>query len=107
MVSNRRVWIAQCLCPDRHCMMALAGDDPEEAEPTRQRLRQMIELLVHRGGLNPWCAICGARAETWRYEVAPTRYATLDEAMPHLQATQEDNALANAVFGDLHRGTKH
>jgi hypothetical protein len=70
-----KVRIVQCLCPERHCIMACVYVSPDgEAEPdkTEALCKAMAELL------NPRCGICGAR--DFRYEDGATRYATMEEA---------------------------
>lgn len=102
------VWICQCLCPDRHCIMAAANEAESEKDAQRIRTelrRQAIEWLKS-GALNNWCGLCGAGVATWRYELRRTRFATMAEAMPHLRQTEAENVAANLVWGDLHRTTK-
>lgn len=105
---ERRVWIAQCLCPDRHCILAALGeaDSPEDAETeVAAKLRRQVAELVKQGAINPWCAICGARQPSWRVETGRTRWRTLPEAEadPLFQQLRAANDLTRAVFGDLHR----
>lgn len=103
------VWICQCLCPDRHAMLAIAGEADSEAEAQaaiRTTLRRNVIELLRIGALNPWCAICGAHRATWRYELARTRYATMEEAAPELARLQVGNLTANILYGDTHRTTK-
>jgi hypothetical protein len=101
-----RVWIAQCLCPDRHCIVALAGEAAgfEEAKRlVRAPLRRTVAQLLHSGALNGWCAICGAKRPSWRFEVARTRYTSMEEAEPDLAEEQAKNLLTNLIYGDTHR----
>lgn len=99
------VWICQCQCPERHCIAAAVNEATSEADARRIRteLRRTILGWLKSGALNPWCAICGAKLATWRYELRRTRFATMAEAGPHLQRSEAENALANLVWGDLHR----
>jgi hypothetical protein len=102
-----RVWIAQCLCPQRHCIMAAAGEAAtrEEAEERLgQPLREQVEELLEAKAINPWCAICGSTE--WRIDLGRTAFLTLDEAKPSLVETAQANDAANALYGDLHRRGK-
>lgn len=106
---SRRVWIAQCLCPGRHAIMAAGGEarSAGEAEAkVRQPLREQVTVLLREKAINPWCAMCGAQAETWVFEVGRTKFATMAEAQPELTNTAAENELARALYGDLHRQGK-
>lgn len=57
------VWIMQCLCPQRHCIVASCDMADSEAEarekldaPTREAVAELIA-----GGIDPWCGLCGTR----------------------------------------------
>jgi hypothetical protein len=104
-MSQRRVWIAQCLCPSRHAILAAAGEANSEAEAQsiRAALLCQTDELISREAINPWCAICGAKLETWTYEVGRTAFKTMAEAMPTLRQEETRNVLANAAFGDIHK----
>jgi hypothetical protein len=108
-VIEKRVWIAQCLCPQRHCIVAQAGEAAGFAEAqrlVRAPLRRNVAQLLRGGALNGWCGICGAKRPTWRFEVARTRYTTMDEAQPELAEIEAANLLTNLLFGDTHRTTR-
>jgi hypothetical protein len=68
-------------------------------EPLREALRDAISA----GVLNPWCGLCKARSETFRYETARTPYGTLEEAEPYLRRAERDQLAAAALFGDMPR----
>jgi hypothetical protein len=104
-MSQRRVWIAQCLCPSRHAILAAAdeADSEAEAQSIRAALLRQTNELISCEAINPWCAICGAKLETWRYEVGRTAFKTMAEAMPTLRQEETRNVLANAAFGDIHK----
>lgn len=104
----KHVWICQCLCPDRHAIMAAVNEAENEAhaQHLKTELRRQVLGLLKAGALNPWCAICGAKLATWRYELGRSRFATMEEAMPHMQQSQAENLAANVVWGDLHRTSK-
>jgi hypothetical protein len=103
------VWICQCLCPDRHCILASAGEAETEAEAEkglRMPLRQEVAELLRSGIFNPWCAICDANPATWRYELRRTLFATMKEALPKLLEAEGANMAANLVWGDLHKTSR-
>ncbi len=99
-MPERRLYIAQCLCgPNRHAIGAFAGEFDSEtaAQALLPKLREAIAEL--RKSVNPWCAICGATEEAWRYEIGRAPYRTLQEAMPELARAVAANAVANAILG--------
>jgi hypothetical protein len=101
-VPGHRVWIVQCLCPSRHAILALAVEvkvgitSPQKAI---EDLRDMATGLIRHGEINPWCGICHSRE--WTYEAAPTRFATIEEAKPHLEELERRNILAAQLLGEL------
>lgn len=100
------VWICQCLCPERHCILAAVGEaesEQEADETVRIPLRRKIVESLTARTLNPWCALCNANRATWRYELRRTKFATLAEATPDLVQLQLQNMATNAVWGDLHK----
>jgi hypothetical protein len=100
---SRRVYIGQCLCgPNRDAIFGLAAEFNNEAEAEATLIQQMHEAvdgLLENGAVKPWCAICGAAREGWRFEVGRTRFATMEEAQPELAKSQVGNLLANLLFG--------
>ena len=100
------VWICQCLCPGRHCMMATVGEAESETEAeiaVRTPLRRKIVEALSAGILNPWCAMCGANRATWKYEVSRTRFATMEDAIPHMFEAEAANMATNLLWGDTHK----
>lgn len=98
-----RVWIAQCLCPQRHAILAAAREVEERPgaeigliEP----LRTQIKMLVGSKTINPWCGLCKAPIESWRYELNRTPYTTMAEAQPMLMESQREQAEVRRIFGD-------
>lgn len=95
-----KVHITQCLCPKRHCIIAIAyeegkpvpgcGDlvfqDGQEAEAG---LKALVEHFVQDGQLNHWCGICHSR--TFIYEDKATGFESLEAAWPFLMRTQLEN----------------
>jgi hypothetical protein len=103
---SARVWVAQCLCPDRHCILAATGvaDSAEAASADiAWPLREAVEKALQAALLNPWCGLCHAPPHEWRYEVGRTRFSTLEEAAPLLQRLEAEQAATRAAFGDLPR----
>jgi hypothetical protein len=101
-----RVWIAQCLCPSRHAILAASAEanGPREAEQNAMTpLKENIIAMLADRVINPWCAICHAKAETWRYDLGRTRFRTMEEAAPHLRQNEREQAVTRAVFGDIPR----
>lgn len=82
-----RVRIVQLLCPQRHCVVASAYLSPNGAEIPKmaERLREHFAEWV-ASGANPWCGLCQSR-DLWA-EDQPTRFATMEEAAPHLAESQ-------------------
>jgi len=106
-MRDTRVWICQCLCPARHTIMATAGeatDDRDAEEEIAKPLRVRIGLLLASGEINPWCGLCNALAKTWRYELGPTLFRSMDEATPVLRKLEADQAATRALFGMPHGG---
>ncbi len=99
-----RVWIAQCLCPQRHCILAASGEVDGEAEAEialTQPLRYRVASLIRERTLNPWCGICRATLETWTFEVGRTRWETLGEAMTELKRIEAEQVATGVTFGEL------
>jgi hypothetical protein len=101
-MSEQRVWIAQCLCPQRHCILAgsgIASDAAEAARLVEVPLRRDLERMTGPGGgVNPWCGLCHAKADTWRYELGRTAYRTMAEAVPALLRAEAEQLLVSAMF---------
>jgi hypothetical protein len=105
MSQDRRVWIAQCLCPQRHCILAGAdeAEDAVAAQAIVERLRETIATAQEAGVINPWCGLCNAATESWRYECSRTRFRSLAEAMPVLKESEGQQRLTAALWGDMPR----
>lgn len=89
------VKIAQCLCPQRHCMTALAGEF--DADVLEGMLRQTVaEALLT--WLHPYCGLCGATVATWTYEVGETKWQTMEEAKPFLREAEAEQAKTREFF---------
>jgi hypothetical protein len=94
------VYVAQALCPRRHCIMAAAADtdDPDGLQET---LQAGVAHMLSEGQINPWCGLCGARDTSWTYEVGRTRYETLAEATPALREAEAAQVHSAAVMKAL------
>lgn len=101
---TKRVWLAQMKCPGNHAILAAAkeAESREAAEELIPELQATIDSGVREGILNPWCGLCGAKAETWKIDLQRTDFATIEEAMPALAEQEAENILAMALFGDIH-----
>lgn len=84
-----KVHLVQCYCPRRHTIFGMAyetsdlGLNPKTAPGV---LRETVNQWVAEGKINPYCEICGSQAFT--YEDRPTRFNSIQEAMPELEAIQ-------------------
>ena len=101
----KRVWIVQCLCPHRHCILAAANEVEDVAGATElmDELHGAVDGLVADGTLNPWCGICHAKQDTWTYDIGRTRYTTLTDAAPLLLELEAKQAAVRAAWGDMKR----
>lgn len=100
------VWLAQCLCPDRHTVLALAGEavDREQAErEIAAPFRATLDDVIHLQLVNPWCSLCHAPRERWIFELERTLFDTLEAAAPHLQRLEAEQAQVRAMWGDIKR----
>lgn len=99
------VWIAQCLCPERHAIMAVSGeaDNAEDAADITWALREKVEELLHSRAINPWCGLCNALSFTWRYELGLTRFRTMEEATAELRRNEAEQAVTRQLYGDMPR----
>lgn len=88
------VWLAQCLCPQDHAILAISAEmeDALAAESLATQVRQNVASFLADRVFNPWCGICRAPPSTWRYEVVRTRFASMWEARPVLQIMEEEQA---------------
>lgn len=80
-----KVRIVQLLCPERHCVLAVAYQSPTgEADPIKSALlRETFDGLLEKKALNPWCGIC--RSTRLTCEDSETVFKTMEEAGPFLQ----------------------
>lgn len=95
----KSVLLLQCLCPQRHCIMAFVGEQPPEtAESIAQTARDGIEAAIASGTLNGWCALCRAQRETWQFEVKLIPDTTLEALMPALKRQEAEQLRSQAAI---------
>jgi hypothetical protein len=92
------IHLIQCLCPDRHAIMAI-GYDPETLSPddAMHGFKAFMQQMFDKHEVNPWCAICGSSLLV--YEDRATPFKTIEEAMPVLAQLQIEQAITNAALG--------
>jgi hypothetical protein len=89
------IHIIQCLCPQRHCILAVAYDDAvAPGDEAMQALKNGVQAMVSVGLIDPWCGFCESR-ELF-YEDRITNFATMEEAQPALKACETEQ-LATAA----------
>lgn len=102
-MAERRDWIAQCLCPKRHAILAASREEEtrEAAELTvLAPLREQIAELLAIGAINPWCGLCQSPSDAWTYELGRTRFPSMEEAMPELRRVEAQQAALRAAAGE-------
>jgi hypothetical protein len=88
-----KVYLAQLKCPSNHCVLALAGvfESLEDAQAALAlRLGTTFGGLVRDKVLNYECGIC--HSTRLHVEIAPTVYASMEEALPELKAAEQAQA---------------
>ena len=82
------IHLIQLLCPLRHCVLAQAYDTEEStAGDSVAMLQDVVAAMVSAKLLNPWCGLCGSR--DLKFEDAPRKFKTMDEAVPALMEAQQ------------------
>jgi hypothetical protein len=104
----RMIHITQCLCPQRHCILAIAWDAADTTttmtpEIAVASLRALVAaaVLPGVGWMNPWCGICHSRE--FSYEDGVTAFRTMDEARPALEEANRANERARHALGEAAR----
>ena len=96
-----RVHITQCLCPSRHCIAALAWEEPDYTpEMAIAKLRSAIEDAVAQEVIHHRCGIC--HSPDLAYEDGITKFESLPEAMTDILRVQEENMHTKRIL-DLQR----
>jgi hypothetical protein len=104
------VWIAQCLCPARHAIAASYGEAGGQLQAEREVRRPLclaVALALHAGDINPWCGLCGATSATWQYELARSRFQTMQEAEPEMRRMAAEQAITRAAYAIEPNATRH
>lgn len=80
MAEESRVYLAQMLCPLRHCLLAAyrVFATAAESEQLEGILRGEFDQAVKSGLLNPWCGLCQSRM--LHIEIGRTHFRTMAEA---------------------------
>lgn len=95
--TETRVWIAQILCPRRHCILAAAFDDATVSVPQAEAgLVTEVVRLVAIGAIGETCNICGSSA--WRCESGRTPFRSMEEARLAIEQLQRENEAARRFF---------
>jgi hypothetical protein len=99
------IWICQCLCERRHCMIAGAFDDAKQSVANAEaETRVAFQQMVTSGATRACCRICDS--VKFHYESGRTPYATMEEAIPFLAKAQADN-IASGDFIEALRKCAH
>jgi hypothetical protein len=92
-----RIHITQCLCSNRHAIIAFAWEEPDQTpESAIDKIKEVISHAVEQKILNPWCAICDSY--DFIYEDGITRFMSMEEAIPHIRDVEEENMAARRAF---------
>lgn len=93
------LWLAQLLCPKRHCILGLAYDSEET---TPEAIEAKLTLTMHAlKVVNPWCGICGSR--DLHVEHGKLKTDDWDEANAMLRAAEQANLATRQVLGEQNR----
>ena len=91
------VWLLQCLCPARHCLLGVAYEDTLLGTPEAAAAAiRGVESVFNEGTLDRWCGICGSREI--HYETGRMPYQTLKEAMGPLREAEAANLATRAMI---------
>jgi hypothetical protein len=113
--------IAQCLCPQRHAIVAYVFNDPETDDARcKQMLLAAVGVLLAGGGrtlgapldkINPWCGICGTHKSSWIYEVCWTKeFDTYEQALAVVKELEAEQIVGRAILdmmGETHDAKRH
>ena len=98
------VYIAQLLCPERHCVIALAGLATSLAEAEADLKLKLLEgfgAACAAGLFNRECGICQSR--DLHVEVGQTKFRTIKDA----QGPLEENARQQAATAAFLKGGRN
>jgi hypothetical protein len=88
MSYDPQVYIAQLLCPSRHCVIGVADvcETEEQVEGLRAKLQAGFDQMCESKVLNRRCDLCNSTA--LHIEVGRTEFKTLEQAKPFLLANE-------------------
>ena len=105
--------IVQALCgPSRHCIMAFAYDPGITAAQAdfgssndvtlteanaADYLASIVDGLIERKVINPWCELCRSTRPLWIFDDRPSRFETLAETVEAARQCERDQ-LATQQF---------
>lgn len=100
-----KVRIIQCLCPNRHCILAVtyATNTGKCIPEFADTFRQSVDKLIAQKQITPTCAICGSASTEFTYEDAPTKFKTMEEARPEMERLEEQQRLSREMHLMLKR----
>lgn len=79
MMAVKRVKLVQYQCPNKHCILALAYLEEDDATA-----RRLLNEKVEECRLDPWCALCRAPRVEWRLIMFETGFTDMRVIMPAL-----------------------
>jgi len=107
--------IVQCLCgPKRHAILAFpyepgitaaqaefgSSDDITLTEANAaEYMRGLIDGLIARHAINPWCGLCGSPRTAWMFEDAVTKFETMEEVLRAAREVELQQAAARQALG--------
>jgi len=110
-----KVRIVQCLCgPARHCIIAVpyvpgvsaAQKDfgsPDDITLTRENAasytEHLVDGMISRKLINPWCSLCNRPRSRWIFEDAQTKFNSFDEARELMNELEREQSVARIVLG--------
>lgn len=98
-----KVYIAELLCPNRHCLMAMAGEfEGENYTRLEARLQKAMLRAIETNMIKPVCAVCDAPHEVWSIETKITKYGSLADAEPEMRREEREQfavAMVCRIFG--------
>ncbi len=97
MSEDRCVWLAQCVCPAGHTIMAVANEADGLADAKANcvdPLEHQVKKFVRDDRIENKCGMCGAMFWTWRICLTRTEFATMGEAaLPLIRAERRQQKL--------------
>ena len=107
-----RVRVAQCLCPNRHAIMALVFTSETITDASAiEALRAAVRLALNGEAgvlglavkkLNAWCGICGKDGGTWLYEIEWSKeFDSLEAAEHAIHELQTAQAVSRALLDHM------